>query len=49
MLPAAFFIYEAIFIFICSPLQVKSEPEDGFYHSPKNEKSLKRERDDDNE
>lgn len=25
----------------------KSEPEDDFYHSPKHEKSLKRERDDD--
>ncbi|XP_033482958.1 DNA topoisomerase I, like [Epinephelus lanceolatus] len=31
-----------------SPLHVKSEPED-FYHSPKHEKSLKRERDDDND
>merc|ERR1712035_218121 len=32
-----------------SPPHVKSEPEDDFYHSPKNEKSLKRERDDDND
>lgn len=32
-----------------SPPQVKSEPEDNFYHSPKHEKSLKRERDDDND
>uniref|UniRef100_A0A8D3D7I9 DNA topoisomerase I n=1 Tax=Scophthalmus maximus TaxID=52904 RepID=A0A8D3D7I9_SCOMX len=32
-----------------SPQHVKSEPEDDFYYSPKHEKSLKRERDDDNE
>lgn len=32
----------------CSPLHLKSEPEDNYY-SPKLEKSLKRERDDDNE
>uniref|UniRef100_A0A3P9LDF4 DNA topoisomerase I n=2 Tax=Oryzias latipes TaxID=8090 RepID=A0A3P9LDF4_ORYLA len=30
-----------------SPLHVKSEPEEDFYHSPKHEKSLKRERDED--
>ncbi|KAG7275985.1 hypothetical protein CRUP_028542 [Coryphaenoides rupestris] len=30
-----------------SPGHVKSEPEDDFYHSPKQEKSLKRERDED--
>uniref|UniRef100_A0A4W6EWC7 DNA topoisomerase I n=1 Tax=Lates calcarifer TaxID=8187 RepID=A0A4W6EWC7_LATCA len=30
-----------------SPQHMKSEPEDDFYHSPKYEKSLKRERDDD--
>lgn len=33
----------------CSPLHLKSEPEDDNYYSPKLEKSLKRERDDDNE
>ncbi|KAM9409322.1 DNA topoisomerase I, like [Pholidichthys leucotaenia] len=32
-----------------SPPYVKSEPEDELYHSPKLEKSLKRERDDDND
>ncbi|XP_020489520.1 DNA topoisomerase I, like [Labrus bergylta] len=32
-----------------SPPHVKSEPEENFYHSPQLEKSLKRERDDDNE
>ncbi|XP_051269746.1 DNA topoisomerase I, like isoform X2 [Dicentrarchus labrax] len=32
-----------------SPPHVKSEPEDDFYHSPRHEKSLKRERDDDND
>ncbi|XP_039972224.1 DNA topoisomerase I, like [Xiphias gladius] len=32
-----------------SPQHVKSEPEDDFYHSPKHERSLKRERDDDND
>uniref|UniRef100_A0A8C7XZA4 DNA topoisomerase I n=1 Tax=Oryzias sinensis TaxID=183150 RepID=A0A8C7XZA4_9TELE len=31
------------------PLHVKSEPEEDFYHSPKHEKSLKRERDEDYE
>lgn len=30
-----------------SPPYMKSEPEDDFYHSPKHERSLKRERDDD--
>lgn len=30
-----------------SPVHVKSEPDEDFYHSPKYEKSLKRERDDD--
>lgn len=33
----------------CSPLHLKSEPDDDNYYSPKLEKSLKRERDDDNE
>ncbi|XP_061902409.1 DNA topoisomerase I, like isoform X2 [Entelurus aequoreus] len=32
-----------------SPPHVKCEPENDFYHSPKHEKSLKRERDDDND
>uniref|UniRef100_A0A3Q0RUT2 DNA topoisomerase I n=1 Tax=Amphilophus citrinellus TaxID=61819 RepID=A0A3Q0RUT2_AMPCI len=32
-----------------SPPYMKSEPEHDFYHSPKHEKTLKRERDDDNE
>lgn len=32
-----------------SPLHLKSEPEEDNYYSPKLEKSLKRERDDDNE
>ncbi|XP_037632522.1 DNA topoisomerase I, like [Sebastes umbrosus] len=32
-----------------SPPQVKSEPVNDFYHSPKQEKSLKRERDNDND
>lgn len=32
-----------------SPPYVKSEPEFDFYHSPKHEKTLKRERDDDND
>lgn len=35
--------------FFCSPPHVKSEPDDNSYYSPKHEKSLKRERDDDNE
>ncbi|XP_068576097.1 DNA topoisomerase I, like [Cebidichthys violaceus] len=35
--------------FASPPPQVKPEPEDNFYHSPKLEKSLKRERDDDND
>lgn len=41
-----------LFIYFCcffSPPHVKCEPNDDFYHSPKHEKSLKRERDDDEE
>lgn len=51
--PADAFLYKAMSDFECfffySPPHLKSEPEDDFYHSPKHEKSLKRERDDDNE
>lgn len=37
------------FLFFCSPPHVKSELEDNSYYSPKLEKSLKRERDDNDE
>ena len=47
-----YILYEAFSdsdtLIFCSP-HVKSEPDEDFYHSPKHEKSLKRERDDDNE
>lgn len=55
-LPSDVFLYEAIsdleylcFGFCSPPPAVKSEPQDTFFHSPKLEKSLKRERADDNE
>lgn len=48
-----YILYEAFsdsdILVFCSPPHVKSEPDEDFYHSPKHEKSLKRERDDDNE